>query len=223
MGETSGGVAQDQSIAFEGASGSFALARLPPNLRAPRERLIVWFSLWVRWPSGIPQMRDGIGLAPISGPGATADGGSWWSSDNPASTSGKAITLSGGGDGTLRLYRKAINAAGPVTENLVLAWPRPITQWTEVWFVLLHGTASRPAQFRLYLDRQLVLTRAWGVTGTGTGMPEYEVGGAAPTGGGFYLRAVCLGATHPGVRMDIANLRVRIGEFDVDGTRLQDI
>jgi hypothetical protein len=213
MGENSIGAAQDQEVQFEGTTGPLGVALLPPGVRAPRERLITWYSLYVRWPGAVPQMRDGIGLAPVE-----TGTGNWWTNDNPASVIGKAITISGGGDGTIRLYRKALNTLGPVAENLVLPWPRAITEWTEVWLVLLHATASSPARFRLYLDRQLVLERSWGVTGTGTGMPEWQTN----SGAALHLRAVCLGATHPGVRMELAMLAVRQGEWDVNGAPLPD-
>jgi hypothetical protein len=71
----------------------------------------------------------------------------------------------------------------------------------------------------LWIDRQLVLSRAWGATGTGTGNPEREASDA----GQLQLVIKAIGATVPGSQIDVQVPVIwRVGRYEpVTGQELQ--
>jgi hypothetical protein len=217
LGITNGGANQDQTLQFDGWRCPGPWGTQPASWRLDPSRVLYWWRAVIRWPNAgavNPTMRTGIGLTV-----QTTGSDNWWTTDAEGATGGKGLILSGDGAGGLRFRRKALGALGAVAESVPVAWPGPLTEFHEVWWVIRPGRATGPASAELWIDRQLVLSRAWGATGTGTGNPEREASDA----GQLQLVVKAIGATVPGSQIDVQVPVIwRVGRYEpLTGQELQ--
>lgn len=198
---------QAQTIAL---AAQAQLAKLPVNVQLEEHRRIHWYSMRVRVLSpGTTRFFGLVGLLPNQvGVGFPA------SNTSPIDREFIGLTLDGAG-GWQFMRKEGIDITAP-DEELPLVWPRPLNQWTEVWFVILGATATLPARFRLYVNQELRVERAWPDDGlTGSGNPTLDAGATA-----FYWGARANGLAQAGLQIYIAGWRYRQGFYDVDGSEL---
>lgn len=219
LGETNADIAENNGFRFRHASGPMPFGQLlsPAAFTIPASERVRWWRVVMRYVSGVPNMRDGVGLVP--GSIATEQ---WWSTDAEAATGGAGIILSGDGAGGMRLRTKALVAGGlPVNETIAVTWPGALTDWTEVWFVLLPGTKSRAGIVRLYVNQALAVQRSWPADGiTGSTLPSFNHP-VAGVGAGLRFDMRCNGPGAGAPRMEVLPpIIYRQGRYDVNGIEL---
>lgn len=217
LGATSAFANQDQ-ICSRIMAAQAQLSKLPAGTILEEHRRIHWWSWRQRHfgaALGASELFYGVHLR-----GNQVGTGSWGLNTFP--TTGHGIGLSMDGAGAWRFVRKVSAAANAgASELLALVWPRALTDWTEVWFVILGATAGGASRFQLYIDRVLVLERLWPDDGeTGSLNPTLEEAFGATS---FVWTARCAGLTFAGTRLLIAGWRYRQGMFFVDGSPLSGV
>lgn len=205
-----GGGNNDDAMSI-GCAAQLQIATLPANHELEDFRRIHWW----RW----RQRLSGAGTARLFCPIILLGNqvGTSFFGANTTPTTGHGVGLALNGAGAFHFIAKvSAGAVAGLSIDTPVVWPRALDQWTEVWYVLLGATATKPARFRLYLERKLVQEVAWPNDGvTGSTLPILE-GGATS----FYWAARANAVAHPGLLLRIAGWRYRQGFYDVDGTEL---